>query len=229
MQIKGLQKTTLLDFPSKVACTLFTGGCNFRCPFCHNASLVLAPTTVDDISEEEFFKFLKKRVGVLDGVCITGGEPLLQHDIIPFMKKIHALGFAIKLDTNGSRPQLLREIVELGLVEHIAMDIKNSLPKYSLTAGTSINLDDVKESIDFIMNCGVSYEFRTTVVKELHTPDDMVSIGSLISGAENYYLQSFKDSGDLICPDYSAHSEETMKSMLDIVKAYVKHAELRGI
>lgn len=229
MQIKGLQKTTLLDYPGKVACTLFTGGCNFRCPFCHNASLVLSPNDVTDISEEEFFKFLKKRVGVLDGVCITGGEPLLQHDIIPFMEKIHALGFAIKLDTNGSRPKLLREIVELGLVDHIAMDIKNSLPKYSLTSGTNIKIDDIKESIDFIMSCGVSYEFRTTIVKELHTIDDMMAIGKLISGAENYYLQSFKDSGDLICPEYSAHSEETMHDMLSAVKPYVKNAELRGI
>ena len=229
MQIKGLQKTTLLDYPGKVACTLFTGGCNFRCPFCHNASLVLSPNDVTDISEEEFFKFLKKRVGVLDGVCITGGEPLLQHDIIPFMEKIHALGFAIKLDTNGSHPKLLREIVELGLVDHIAMDIKNSLPKYSLTSGTNIKIDDIKESIDFIMSCGVSYEFRTTIVKELHTIDDMMAIGKLISGAENYYLQSFKDSGDLICPEYSAHSEETMHDMLSAVKPYVKNAELRGI
>ena len=229
MQIKGLQKTTLLDYPGKVACTLFTGGCNFRCPFCHNASLVLSPNDVTDISEEEFFKFLKKRVGVLDGVCITGGEPLLQHDIIPFMEKIHALGFAIKLDTNGSRPKLLREIVELGLVDHIAMDIKNSLPKYSLTSGTNIKIDDIKESIDFIMSCGVSYEFRTTIVKELHTIDDMMAIGKLISDAENYYLQSFKDSGDLICPEYSAHSEETMHDMLSAVKPYVKNAELRGI
>lgn len=229
MQIKGLQKTTLLDYPGKVACTLFTGGCNFRCPFCHNASLVLSPANVDDISEEEFFKFLKKRVGVLDGVCITGGEPLLQHDIIPFMQKIHALGFAIKLDTNGSRPKLLREIVEIGLVDHIAMDIKNALPKYSLTSGTNIKIDDIKESIDFIMSCGVSYEFRTTIVKELHTIDDMIAIGKLISGAENYYLQSFKDSGDLICSEYSAHSEETMHDMLSAVKPYVKNAELRGI
>lgn len=229
MQIKGLQKTTLLDYPGKVACTLFTGGCNFRCPFCHNASLVLSPNDVTDISEEEFFKFLKKRVGVLDGVCITGGEPLLQHDIIPFMEKIHALGFAIKLDTNGSRPKLLRKIVELGLVDHIAMDIKNSLPKYSLTSGTNIKIDDIKESIDFIMSCGVSYEFRTTIVKELHTIDDMMAIGKLISGAENYYLQSFKDSGNLICPEYSAHSEETMHDMLSAVKPYVKNAELRGI
>ncbi len=229
MQIKGLQKTTLLDFPGKVACTVFTGGCNFRCPFCHNASLVLSPKEVDDISEEEFFKFLEKRVGVLDGVCITGGEPLLQHDIIPFIEKIHALGFAIKLDTNGSRPKLLRKIIELGLVDHIAMDIKNSLEKYTLSVGADIDLDEIKESIDLIMNSGVSYEFRTTVVKELHTLDDMISLGSLILGAEGYYLQAFKDSGDLICSEYSAHSEETMREMLNAVKPYVKHAELRGI
>lgn len=229
MQIKGLQKTTLLDFPGKVACTIFTGGCNFRCPFCHNASLVLAPKNVDDISEEEFFKFIKKRVGVLDGVCITGGEPLLQHDIIPFMQKIHDLGFAIKLDTNGSRPQILKEIVELGLVDHIAMDIKNTLEKYPLSVGTDLNVDTIKESIEFIMSCGVSYEFRTTVVKELHTLEDMISIGNLISGAESYYLQAFKDSGDLICPEYSAHSEKTMREMLNAVKPYVKLTELRGI
>ena len=229
MKIKGLQKTTLLDFPGKVACTIFTGGCNLRCPFCHNASLVLAPKDVDDISEEEFFKFIKKRVGVLDGVCITGGEPLLQHDIIPFMQKIHDLGFAIKLDTNGSRPQILKEIVELGLVDHIAMDIKNTLEKYPLSVGTDLNVDTIKESIEFIMSCGVSYEFRTTVVKELHTHEDMISIGNLISGAESYYLQAFKDSGDLICPEYSAHSEKTMREMLNAVKPYVKLTELRGI
>ena len=229
MKIKGLQKTTLLDFPGKVACTVFTGGCNFRCPFCHNASLVLTPKEVDDISEDEFFVFLKKRVGVLDGVCITGGEPLLQHDIIPFIEKIHALGFAIKLDTNGSRPKILRQIIELGLVDHIAMDIKNSLKKYSLSVGTDLNLDEIKESIDLIMNSGISYEFRTTVVKELHALEDMISIGELISGAEGYYLQAFKDSGDLICPEYSAHSEETMREMLKVVTPYIKRAELRGI
>ena len=229
MHIKGLQKLSLLDYAGHVSCTVFTGGCNFRCPFCHNASLVLAPKEVDDVSEDEFFKFIKKRVGVLDGVCITGGEPLLQHDIIPFMQKIRDLGFAIKLDTNGSRPQILKEIVSLGLVDHIAMDIKNSIEKYPLSVGTDLNIDSIKESIDFIMSCGVSYEFRTTVVKELHTIDDMISIGNLISGAESYYLQAFKDSGDLICPEYSAHSEEMMREMMDTVKPYVKHVELRGI
>ena len=229
MLIKGLQKTTLLDFPGKVACTVFTGGCNFRCPFCHNASLVLSPKENPDLPQEQFFSFLEKRKGILDGVCVTGGEPLLQYDIIPFIERIHSMGFAVKLDTNGSYPVRLREIVELGIVDYVAMDIKNCRKKYALTAGVDGDVSGVFESIEYIMSCGVPYEFRTTVVKELHTPDDILSIAKDIKGAQKYFLQAFKDSGDLICPDFSAHTEQIMRDMCRLAAQYVDLCEVRGI
>ncbi len=229
MNIKGIQKTTLLDFPSRVACTVFTGGCNFRCPFCHNASLVLSPNDVPEISEEDFFSFLKKRQGILDGVCITGGEPLLQKDIIPFIEKIHSMGFAVKLDTNGSYPEKLGEIISKNIIDHIAMDIKNSREKYALTAGLTKDIDSVFESIELIMSCGIPYEFRTTVVKELHSVEDISSIAQMIKGARAYYLQGFKDSGDLISSSFTAHSEETMRQMRSAAAPFVEVCELRGI
>lgn len=229
MIIKGLQKTTLLDFPSKVACTVFTGGCNFRCPFCHNASLVLSPAQLPDISEQEFFDFLSKRRGILDGVCITGGEPLLQRDIVPFLERIRTLGFAVKLDTNGSFPEKLKDIVEAGLIDYVAMDIKNCRDKYELTAGASSCAEGVFRSIEYIMSCGLRYEFRTTVVKELHTPEDILAIAQTITGADGYFLQRFEDSGELIGNGYSAHDEETMKNILKLVRPYVKNCALRGI
>ena len=229
MKIKGLQKTTLLDFPEKVACTVFTGGCNFRCPFCHNASLVLAPAEVTDISEQEFFSFLDKRKGILDGVCVTGGEPLLQQDIIPFLERIHSLGLAVKLDTNGWYYNKLKDIISLGLIDYIAMDIKNTREKYALTAGIPSVSEDVFKSIELIMSCGLPYEFRTTVVRELHTMEDIRDIALSIKGASQYYLQCFKDSGDLIGTGYSAHSEDTMRSMLEIIRPYVGKCALRGM
>lgn len=229
MIIKGLQKTTLLDFPGKVACTVFTGGCNFRCPFCHNASLVLSPAELPDLSEEEFFDFLTKRRGILDGVCITGGEPLLQKDIIPFLERIRALGFGIKLDTNGSFPEKLRQIVDAGLVDYIAMDIKNCREKYDISAGTDSYTDSVFESIEYIMSYGIPYEFRTTVVKELHTSEDILNIAKSIKGANGYFLQTFEDSGELIGSGFSAHDPTTMKEMLELVKPYVKNSALRGV
>ena len=229
MHIKGLQKTTLLDFPGKVACTVFTGGCNFRCPFCHNASLVLAPNTVDEINEESFFSFLRKRKGILDGVCITGGEPLLQKDIVSFIRKIRAEGYSVKLDTNGSFPDKLNDIISENLVDYIAMDIKNSEEKYPLTAGYSDDCGKMFQSIDLIMSCGVDYEFRTTVVKELHTVEDIESIARRIKGAKRYFLQNFKDSGDLISTGLSGHSEEEMRKMLEIIRPFVDVCGLRGV
>ena len=229
MNIKGLQKTTLLDFPGRVACTVFTGGCNFRCPFCHNASLVLSPGSVEGMTEEEFFRFLSKRRGILDGVCITGGEPLLQRDIVEFIRKIKDEGFFVKLDTNGSFPTLLKDIISENLLDYIAMDIKNSEEKYSLTAGIDRDCSSVFESIDIIMSSGVEYEFRTTVVKELHQIQDIENIAKRIKGASRYFLQSFVDSGDLICPDYTAHSEETLRKMVDAAAPLVGLCQLRGI
>lgn len=229
MILKGLQKTTLLDFPEKVACTVFTGGCNMRCPFCHNASLVISPNENSDISEKEFFDFLSKRKNILDGVCITGGEPLLQRDIEDFMKKIKDMGFALKLDTNGSYPDRLRSIIDKGLVDYVAMDIKNSKEKYSLTAGVDIDISKISESITLLLRGKLPFEFRTTVVRELHTPEDIVSISEWISGAKAYFLQSFTDSGDIIASGLSAYSPEEMKSILTLVQKNIPSAKLRGI
>lgn len=229
MIIKGLQKTTLLDFPGKVACTVFTAGCNFRCPFCHNATLVISPDMSELIAEDEFFAFLKKRVGILDGVCITGGEPLLQRDVEEFIKKIRELGLAVKLDTNGAYPERLKAIINQGLVDYVAMDIKNSKEKYALTAGADVNIDKISKSINILMTSGVEYEFRTTVVRELHSHDDINSIGKWIAGAQRYFLQSFIDSGELIGDGYSAHTPQDMGALLDIAKQYVPSAALRGI
>lgn len=229
MIIKGLQKTTLLDFPGKVACTVFTAGCNFRCPFCHNASLVISPDLTDTISEDELFAFLKKRRGILDGVCITGGEPLLQREIEELIKKIRDLSLAVKLDTNGAYPERLRSIIENDLVDYVAMDIKNSKEKYALTAGADVDIGKISESVGLLMSSGIAYEFRTTIVKELHSHEDIRSIGEWIAGADKYFLQSFTNSGELIADGYSAHTPQDMAALLEIAKQYVPNAALRGI
>lgn len=229
MLIKGLQKTTLLDFPGKVACTLFTGGCNLRCPFCHNASLVISPDMSHLISEDEFFSFLNKRKAILDGVCITGGEPLLQKDIEEFILKVKALGFAVKLDTNGSYPDRLKSILDKKLVDYVAMDIKNQKEKYSLTCGVDVDTDDISRSISLLMSGDIEYEFRTTVVRELHTPQDIGEIGEWIRGAKRFFLQSFTDSGDIISSGLSAYTPEEMAQILNFARKSVPSAELRGI
>ncbi len=229
MLLKGLQKTTLLDFPGKVACTVFTGGCNFRCPFCHNARLVTEPDPSEIISEEEFFSFLGKRRGVLDGVCITGGEPLLQKDILPFLARIREMGFLIKLDTNGSRPDVLKEIIDASLVDYVAMDLKNSKEKYARTCGLDAYPSEIDESIALIMKSGVDYEFRTTVVREFHDSEDMVSMARWIEGAPRYFLQGFIDSGNLIGSGCSAYSPDEMKELLSLVTPIIPTAALRGV
>ena len=230
MKIQGLQKLTLLDYPGKVACTVFMAGCNFRCPFCHNASLVVDIPKEEAISEEAFFSFLKKRQGILEGVCVSGGEPLLQPDIETFIKKIRELGYAIKLDTNGSFPEKLKELVEKGLVDYVAMDIKNCLESYSITVGLErLDIEATKESVSFLKEGHVPYEFRTTVVKHYHNVESFEKIGRWIFGTENYYLQNFVDSGDLIGKRTKGCSEEEMKEFLATVQKYVPSAKLRGL
>ena len=230
MKIQGLQKVTLLDFPGRVACTVFLAGCNFRCPFCHNASLVTHIDPENDISEEEVLMFLKKRAGVLDGVCITGGEPLISPELETFMEKIKALGYEIKLDTNGSNVNRLCHLTEAGLVEYVAMDIKNSPEKYGMTIGLDdYDMENVEASAGYLMQGNIPYEFRTTVVREFHKRDDFEAIGRWLAGAEKYYLQAFEDSGDLIRPGLRAYTREIMDQALDIVRRYVPNAELRGI
>ena len=229
MIIKGLQKTTLLDFPQKLACTVFTGGCNFRCPFCHNASLVLHAGGVEEISEEEFFTYISKRKKMLDGVCITGGEPLLCSDIEDFIKKIKNEGLLVKLDTNGTFPKKLEYLLDNKLVDYVAMDIKNSKEKYAFTAGVENFPNEIEESINLIINKAPDYEFRTTVVKELHTPQDIVSIANWIKNAKKYFLQSYVDSGDTIQTGFSAYSAEEMLKILENTRVILPVTELRGI
>jgi pyruvate formate lyase activating enzyme len=229
VKISGLQKMTLLDYPGKVAATVFTGGCNFRCPYCHNASLVLNDRDVQDISEEVFFDFLAKRKGLLDGVCISGGEPLLQRKIGRFISEIRSLGFLVKLDTNGSVPAKLKELVSDGLIDYVAMDIKNSPAGYARTAGTTEDiLPNVKQSVAFLLAGHVEYEFRTTVVKGFHTKEDFAAIGEWIQGARRYFLQNFVDSGDLIQPGLQGFEKDELAVFADAVRAYVPSVQIRN-
>lgn len=230
MKISGLQKLTLLDYPGKLACTVFTGGCNLRCPFCHNASLVLCPAECKAVGEEDFFAFLKKRRGVLDGVCVTGGEPLLQPGLEDFLERIKVLGYLVKLDTNGCFSDRLKKIVSQGLADYIAMDVKSSPEHYPQAVGTpGFDYSKVKESIRFLLTDRVDYEFRTTVVKGLHDADILRGAAQSIQGARRYFLQKFVDSGDLIGEGFSAFSDTEMKSFLGVVSPYVKTAALRGV
>lgn len=230
MNIQGLQKLTLLDYPEHVACTVFTGGCNFRCPFCHNAPLVTHNFGSSKLSENEIIDFLKKRTGILDGVCITGGEPLLNADIAEFIKKIKSLGYRVKLDTNGSFPERLSELVCGGIVDYVAMDIKNTPEKYGITVGKNdFDISSVQKSVEILKEGKVPYEFRTTVTLEYHTKDDIESIARWLSGAKKYFLQNFVDSGELIDKSTHGHEKNSMKSMLEVAKLYIPEAELRGI
>lgn len=230
MMIQGLQKLTLLDYPEKVACTVFTAGCNFRCPFCHNASLVTHIQAEQEIRQEEFFLFLQKRQRILDGVCVTGGEPLLQEGLEEFLSKIKGLGLSVKLDTNGSFPDRLKALVDEGLVDYIAMDIKNRKENYGKTIGIEgYDVADVDRSVRYILEGNVPYELRTTVVREFHQRADIEAIGRWIEGAERYYLQQFVDSGDLIQAGLRGYGRDIMEQALGTVKKYVPGAELRGL
>lgn len=229
MKICGLQKLTLLDYPAHTACTIFTGGCNFRCPFCHNGDLVLGNDWAE-ISREEIMAFLKKRSGILDGVCITGGEPLLNADITEFIKDIRKLGYSVKLDTNGSRPELLAELVNSGLVDYVAMDIKNSEDAYAETVGINgFNTGNIQKSVEFLMNCGIEYEFRTTVVAEFHTEDRMERLAKEISGAKRYFLQSFKETDGVIQKGLHSVDKEQLEKFAETARKYISNVELRGI
>lgn len=228
MKIGGFQKMTVLDFPGKIACIIFTHGCNFKCPFCHNARLVTEDG--DFFDEEEILSYLNKRRGILDGVCISGGEPLIHGEaIFELMRKIKELGFLIKLDTNGYLPNKLKYAIDNGLVDYVAMDIKNSPDKYPQTAGIDIvDMEKIKSSIEIIMSSSVDYEFRTTVTKELHTPEDFVEIGKLIRGAKRYYIQNFVDSGGIISEGSSPLENQGLTALLEAILPYVPSALIRG-
>ena len=256
MKIHGLNKLTLLDYPGHMACLIFTGACNYRCPFCHNASLVLNPNSQPALSEEEIFAFLQSRKGILEGVCISGGEPTLQADLPEFIRKIRAMGFHVKLDTNGSRPGILKGLLDEGLLDYVSMDIKNTPEKYLTTIGIpaettsgctpagnchsnksisgfdNLITDSVRQSAELLMQSGVPYEFRTTVVKELHSKEDLLTIGKWLNGAKAYYLQSFRDSetlGGAAPGQFHAYEPEQMRVFRDMLKPYFETVELRGI
>lgn len=211
MKISGFDKLTLLNYPDKVACTIFTSGCNLRCPFCHNSGLVT--NNYNEISFDSIYEYLKKRIGILDGVCITGGEPLIHADIKDYIKKIKDLGYLVKIDTNGCNPKLLKELIDLKLVDYIAMDIKNIYSKYDITSGVKVNIDNIKKSIRIIENSGIDYEFRTTIVKEFHSTEDIKEILSYISSNSNYYIQNFKNSNDVFNRNLSSFSEDELVEM----------------
>ena len=230
MRLGGIQKLTLLDYPGTVACTVFTLGCNMRCPFCHNALLVTKTEEAEVYPEEEFFAFLNKRRGILDGVCVTGGEPLLQSDAGEFIAKIKALGYKVKLDTNGSFPDRLEEILKSGNVDYVAMDIKNSPEKYAETVGIpGFDVSKIQRSIEIIRSSGVEYEFRTTVVAPLHNGESIAGAAEMVKGSPKYFLQNFVDSGNLINGEgMSGLTDEELENALAKAKDFIPQAQIRG-
>lgn len=230
MRIGGLQKLAMVDFPGKVAATVFTSGCNLRCPFCHNAPLVTRPEEAEDLTEEAVLDFLAGRKGLLDGVVLSGGEPLLQPGVEEFLARVRDMGYAIKLDTNGCYPRRLRELLKQGMVDYVAMDIKNSLEKYAGTVGCQgFDTTAVKESAALLMEGDVDFEFRTTAVKPFHTPEDMEAIGRWLSGAPRYFLQTFVDSGNLVGEGCAPFSPSEMQELAEKARPWFKTVAIRGI
>lgn len=231
MQICGFNKTTLLDYPEHLACGIFLGGCNFQCPFCQNATLVLAPGSQPSIDKGEILKHLKKRRGILEGICISGGEPTLAPDLLSFMEEIKELGYNIKLDTNGYKPNIVKESIEKKLVDYIAMDIKSSLDEYPILCGKpNMDVQQIAETVSMIQTTGIAHEFRTTVVNPYHTEASFETIGKWLQGDSKYYLQKYKDSGDVIQPEgLSAYSHEKMLRFKEILLPYLPNTHLRGM
>lgn len=230
MSIHGLNKLTLLDYPGKVAAAIFLRSCNFRCPFCHNRDLVLNPMGQPVIQTDEIMRFLKKRQGILDGVCITGGEPSLYSGLEDLIRQIRDLGYAIKLDTNGFRPAVVKDLVSKNLLDMVAMDIKSSPEGYSRATGIDyLDMAPIRETVRFLMEGHVPYEFRTTVVKELHTMDTFRSIGQWIGGCDAYYLQAYKDSDTVICPGFHSNTKEELEEYRQLLLKTIPVVGIRGI
>lgn len=230
MKIHGLNKTTLLDYPEHVAATIFTGGCNFRCPFCHNGELVQDPDAFPLIPQEEVLAFLRKRSGVLSGVCITGGEPTLQPDLADFIREVKKIGLLVKLDTNGYRPQVLRSLLREGLPDYVAMDIKNCREKYGVTAGCEgLEVRLIEESVQLLKESRIPYEFRTTVVRELHEAEDFDKIGAWLEGAKAYFLQAYRDNENVLREGFHAYTREEMERFLPLLQKRIERVELRGV
>lgn len=235
MQIHGLNKTTLLDYPEHLACTVFTGGCNLRCPFCHNSTLVLEPNSQPIIAETDFFDFLTRRKGILEGVCITGGEPTLQTDLIAFIEKIKECGFLVKLDTNGTDPATLKALLNRNLIDYTAMDIKADPDHYALAVGKEdFDPSSIEESAKLLMTHNIPYEFRTTVVRGIHTEDILLQIGKWLNGASALYLQTYREidapvgfyTGSPL--SMSAFSPSEMQHFAELLAPYFHRTAVRG-
>lgn len=230
MYLCGLQKLAMVDYPGKLAATVFTGGCNLRCPFCHNALLVTRLDETPELGEEAVLSFLATRTKLLDGVVLSGGEPLLQPDAADFLRKIRQMGFAVKLDTNGFFPDRLSAILEEGLVDYVAMDIKNAPEKYPITCGIpGLDTAPVAESVKLLRQSGVDFEFRTTLVREFHTPEDLLAIGRWLEGSPRYFLQAFVDSGNLVGSGCSPFTPQEMRDFTLLLRPFFGEVNLRGV
>lgn len=227
MVIHGIQKLTLVDYPGKCACILFSGACNFRCPFCQNGSLVLHPENEPVIDDDEIFEFLSKRRRMLEGVVVTGGEPTINKDLILFLSRLKALGYSVKLDTNGYLPDVLKAAVESGSVDYVAMDIKTSLDEYSRLSGVETDTSRIEESIDYLLSGKVDYEFRTTVVDPLHKRENFEKIGKRIRGAKRYFLQSFVPSENTIGKGFESPSLEDIRIYIETLRSYIENVQMR--
>lgn len=230
MYFCGMNKTTLLDYPGHVAAALFTGGCNMRCPFCQNSTLVLNPQTQPEIPEKEVLAFLQKRQGVLEGICITGGEPTLQPDLESLIRRVRKLGYLVKLDTNGYRPQVLKHLLEQGLLDYVAMDIKASRENYGAACGLpQVELPLIEASVELLKACSIPYEFRTTVVRGIHRAEDFEAIGQWLQGCRAYYLQNYRDSGQVMQPGFAGFEREQLEDMRRRAAEFVPQTALRGL
>lgn len=229
MTINGMQKLTLLDYPGNVACLIFTQGCNFRCPFCHNSGLLDMNNNCEKIDEKEVFKYLEKRRGLLDGVCISGGEPLLQKDIVDFIRKVKDLGYKVKLDTNGSSPKKLKQLIEDGLIDYVAMDIKNDFLNYDKTAGMCTNIDNIKKSIEIIENSNIEYEFRTTIVKQFHDVGRLEKIIQYIGPNARYYIQNYQDCSSVLQRGLNGFDNEELLNIKNTLGVKYPNLVVRGV
>lgn len=229
MTISGIQKLTLLDYPELTSCLIFTQGCNFRCPYCQNSSLILDKNEDGKIDEEEIFAYLEKRKKLIDGICISGGEPLLQKDLEKFIIKVKNKGFKVKLDTNGSNPNKLKKFIDKNLVDYVAMDIKNSFDKYDETIGMKIDIDKVKDSIEILKKSKIDYEFRTTIVKEYHTLQDIENICNYIGKDSKYYLQNYRYCETVIDKSLHGFKEEELLAMKEKLNKKYPNLIVRGI
>lgn len=230
MKIDGFLKTTLLDYPQKIAATIFFSGCNFLCPFCHNKDFVLQKNSQPSYSPKEILTYLEKRASLLDGVCISGGEPTLQKDLISFLEDIKQLGYLIKLDTNGSNPDVLIDLYQRNLIDYVAMDIKHTQEKYPMIVNNPhFQLEPILTSVEFLKSGNIPYEFRTTVISEFHKREDFDSIGQWLSGAKQYYLQAYKDSNQVISPGFHTPSKEEFLDYVTLLTPHIDTVKVRGI